>query len=178
MKTITKHEEQYWHIPKFKIGLLALLILTLLLTFGYSFIFINEWNLHDINFILNCQGEECRDVELNSLGFIPHLFFAYLLISLNFIILVSIIKGGFNKLKKERGLVFGLMWGLIGGSICSLVGFLIGALVLQFIYGMISGMVMGMISSTISGIIWGFIIGLMWGLDEEFVWQLKYYRGY
>ena len=119
-KTLKNHEEQYWHIPKFKIGLIVLLILTLLMTFGYSFIFVNEWNSHDINLVFSCENEECKNISINSLGFIPHLFFAYLLINLNFIILFSIIKGGFNKLKNynNRGLILGLIWGLIWGLIC------------------------------------------------------------
>jgi len=153
---IKQHEERYWHIPKFKIGLIALFLLMLIIDFGYSFIFISEWKNYNISFVFNCEKQECNSISITSLGFIPHLFFAYGLISLTFIILVAFIKG--LKSYDEGGLIWGLIWGLI-------VGLIVGV-------GLIGGLIWGLIWGLLAGLIWGLLAGLIWGLilglKEEF----------
>jgi len=148
-KTINQHEQQYWHIPKFKIGLFLLFLLILGIDYRYSYIFINEWNNHNISYVFNCSGS-CSEINISNLGFIPQIFFAYLLISLTFIILVVMIKGGFYKLKNydEAGLIVGLIAG--------------------FIWGLIAGFIWGLIWGLIVGLIVGLIAGFIWGLIAEF----------
>lgn len=149
IRTIKQHEEKYWHIPKFKIGLLSLLILSLFITFGYSFIFINEWNLHNISFVISCRYDECDSINYTSLGFILHLIFTYLLISFNFIVLTALLKRGFHNLKgnNDEGLIGGLNVGLIGG--------------------LMSGLIVGLMSGLIVGLIGGLIVGLIGEFGDE-----------
>jgi len=116
--------------------------------------------LYDIGFIFDCEVDECKDVNVSSLGFIPHLFFAYFLISLNLILLVSLIKSGFDKLKsyKDERLIWGLIFGLIWGLIWGLIFGLIGGLIFGLIGGLIWGLIWGLIFGLIGGLIWGFIL--------------------
>ena len=120
---IKQHTEKYIHFPKVKIGLILLFILVLSITYGYSFIFINEWKSHNISFVFSCD-EDCNLVKIDSLGFLPQIIFAYLLISLVLIYGVATIKGSFSKLKKfnDTGLIWGLISGLILGLIWGLIG--------------------------------------------------------
>ena len=174
-KTINQHEEKYWHIPKFKIGLIALFLLMLIIDFGYSFIFISEWKSHNIGFVFNCEAEECNSIGLFELGFIPQLFFAYILISLTFVILIAGIKGGFNKLKKysEEGLISGLISGLILGLTMGLTMGLISGLILGLILGLIWGLIVGLISGLILGLTMGLTMGLILGLILELIGEFK-----
>jgi len=151
-KSVKNHENKYWHIPKFKIRLLALFLLSIAITIGYSFIFIEVWKLHSISSIFSCVDVECIQIPFSSLGFIPHIFFAYFLISSIFITLAALIKGGFNKLKSyyEGGLIYGLMVCLIFGLICGLID--------GSIFGLIYGLIVGLIASLIYGSIFGLIL--------------------
>ncbi|MCK9369987.1 hypothetical protein M0R04_08795 [Candidatus Dojkabacteria bacterium] len=150
---IKEHEQKYWHIPKFRVGLISLLILILAIDFGYSFIFINEWNNHNITLIFKCSNEECRDIKTGSLDFIPQIFFAYFLISLTFIIITSLINGNELKTFDKTGLIWGFIIGLIAGGIV----------------GSIVGLIRGLTTGSIAVFVWGVIGGLIIGLTLGFV---------
>jgi len=112
---IKQHKQQYWHIPKFKIGLFFLFLLVLTITIFWIYLSITKLGLFEI---FSLEPEE---VTINN--FILNLFFNYFLISLTFICLVAWIKNGFKNLKSFEDT--GLIWGLIGGLIWGLIGGLI-----------------------------------------------------
>jgi len=156
MKTLNKHEQKYYHIPKCKFKLLGLFLLVLTFTIFWFYLSITRFGLFEV------FGLEPEQVTINNLQVIPNLIFNYLLISFTFICLVALIKGGFDKLKSfdDEGLIYWLIFGLIAG--------LIFGLIFGLIYWLIWGLIYWLIFGLIAGLIFGLIGGLIFGLMESF----------
>ena len=157
MKTLNKHEQKYYHIPKCKFKLLGLFLLVLTFTIFWVYLSITKFGLFEV------FGLEPEQITRDNLQVIPDLIFNYLLISFTFICLVALIKGGFNKLKSfdDEGLIYWLIFGLIFGLILGLIFGLIGGL----IFGLIYWLIWGLIYWLIAGLIVGLIVGLMESFD-------------
>jgi len=153
MKTLKKHEQKYYHIPKCKFKLLGLFLLVLTITIFWVYLSITKFGLFEV------FGLEPEQITINNLQVIPNLIFNYLLISFTFICLVALIKGGFDKLKSfdDGGLILGLIFGIIFGLILGLIGGLIVGLIYWLIWGLIYWL--------IAGLIVGLIVGLMESFD-------------
>ena len=161
MKTINKHEEQYWHIPKFSI--LPILGLILFISLAYLNFFLIDTNTIRISF--KCNADSCNLIPSDLINIYP-IIGEYILICLIIISLVALFKKGYRNLKRfdEKGLIFGLISGLIIGLIFGLIS----GLIIGLIYGLISGLIFGLIYGLISGLIITLIYGLIIGLTKEF----------
>jgi hypothetical protein len=146
-KSISKHEAQYWHIPKFS-------ILPLLGFILFTFLAIANFHLIDSNVIKevfkSCEDTCVYNLKSSDLINIYPIIGEYLLISLGIISLIASIKKGYKNLNPydEVGLIVGLIGGLI--------------------VGLISGLIVGLIVGLIGGLISGLISGLIVGLSKEF----------
>ena len=163
MNITKKHEEKYWHIRKLNILPLVLtLIFGALSCFNFSII-LSEWSRLDLGDL-----SEKYLTSFSQLIICYPIVFEYFFISLFFISLVALIKGGFKNLKDIEeglisGLIIGLIIGFIGGLISGLISGLIYGWISGLIYGWISGLIIGWISGLISGLIYGWISGLIIG---------------
>jgi len=146
---IKVHEKGFIHISWYGILRLIAFLSSLGLSILNFMLIISTWKM------LNLSDLNVEDIiNVNQILIIYPLIVEFILIGLSFICLVTLIKGGFNKLKSydEKGLIFGLIVGLIVG----------------LIFGLIFCLIVGLIFGMIFGMIFCMIFGLIFGLFEEF----------
>ena len=172
MKTIIKHESEYFHIKKsifsliwkIPLAIIPFVLSYLMLVYGI----IGNWAFLKLPDLF--VGEAKNAVFSNcNLLIIPMLLLEYFLIAGSFMFamyLMYLIKG---KLKsyEDEGLILGLIMGLILGLIWGLIEGLIEGLIFSLSGGLIWGLIGGLIFGLIVGMIVGLIMGLFWGLIGE-----------
>ena len=171
---IKKHEQQYWHIPKFSLlPVLGLIVFTLLSIGNFMLI-----DMDIVKTAFSCEKDNCNLVLADLIVLYP-IVMQYILIVSVIISLIALFKGGYNKLKsyKDKGLTGGLILGLIVGLIVELIVELIVGLIWGLIWGLILGLIWGLIWGLILGLIWGLIfgliLGLIWGLIFGLIWEFE-----
>ena len=120
---LKQHTKSYIHISWKVIGRLFAFLGCLGLAIFNFFIILSNWT------VLQLGSLNESDIKgFYQLGIIPMFLVEYLLIGLVFICLISLIKGGFNKIKSynEEGLIYGLIIGLIVGLLSGLIIGLLG----------------------------------------------------
>ena len=141
---LEQHRKKYIHIPFSWVflGRLILLLGSISLSILNFMLIISTWKLLGLG---NLETEYITGY--NQLLIIYPIISEYILISLSFICLFALVKGGFKKLKnyKEDGLI----------------GALIGALIVGLIGGLSGGLIVGLIVGSIVGLIGGLIVGLI-----------------
>jgi len=150
LNLIQKHESEYWHIPKFLI--LPLLLIIILGILAYANLQLIDGAVVKETF-KSCEGKCEYNLNTHDLINIYPIIGEYILIVLIIISSVALIKGGYNNLKSynEKGLIGGLICGLICG----------------LIFGLIYGLILGLIYGLISGLIGGLICGVSGEFDDE-----------
>ena len=158
-KTITQHESQYWHIPKFSLLPIIGLILFSLLAYGNYFLIDKQVVITTFN----CKEGNCNLVP-NDLIIIYPIVGEYILISLIIISFVAVIKKGYNNLKsyEEDGLIAGLIF----ASIVSLILGLTFSFALCLIHDSIASLIIGSIIASIASLIFSSITGLILEFEE------------
>jgi len=143
MKTIIKHESEYFHIKKsifsiiwkIPLAIIPFVLSYLMLVYGI----IGNWVFLKLPELF---AEEAKNAVFSycNLLIIPMLLLECFLIAGSFIFLVYLIKG---KLKsyEDGGLIVGLIWGLIFGLFCGLI------------WGLIEGLFGGLIGGLFGGLI-------------------------
>ena len=138
-KTISQHEEEYWHIKKWNwksIGIRLSGLVLLFLSYLSIKLIIYKWKDLGLDILFKCE-ENCSQYSN-----ILQLDICFNLIVTAMFILFGII-GLFNLYNKMN---WGeLIGGLIGGLIVGLIGGLIGGLIVGLICGLIGGLICGLI---------------------------------
>ena len=143
------HKSKYIHIPKpCFLPILGMIIFGLL---SWGNLYLSDWGLIKLILFENAEEEVFQFSQLIN---VYPIIGEYILISLFFISLVALFKGGYKNLNEynEEGLIGGLIGGLIFGLIFGLICGLIGGLICGLICGLIGGLICGLIC----GLIWGF----------------------
>jgi hypothetical protein len=112
--------EEYKYYPQ--VTLVLIFIFMLVVCVGYSFIFINEWRIHNINFIFVCDNN-CESMVYNQFAIIPIIFVAYILYFFLMVIFITASNG--KVVEAFAGSFFGCVFGLISGFIIGVLYMLI-----------------------------------------------------